>query len=102
MWHPDVFSPALYRFCHNVLVPSVYVFTVICTSVNRCFDSKGSCSICVLVKVVAVVGFGVMMPCLRVPWPWRQVIHVCHDNLIPLGKGCFFYQALVFLRLHFL
>jgi len=31
---PDVFSSALYRFCHNFLVPSVYVFTVICTTVS--------------------------------------------------------------------
>lgn len=31
---PDVFSSALYQFCHNFLVPSVYVFTVICTTVS--------------------------------------------------------------------
>lgn len=28
------------------------------------------------------------MPCFRGPWPWQQVIHVCHDN--------FFHQERLF------
>lgn len=102
-WHPDVFSSALYRFCHNVLVPSVYVFTVICTTVSIGVLTQRTVSVFVLLLgllqlsgselwclVFGDLGRGgkLYMSAMTIFFLWEKIV--------------FFYQALVFLRLHFL